>query len=1352
MKPARTYHDVLISFTLTAVLHLLVIKTAVLPPGNYFFPFVAKSDEKVEQQLGSWGAGRDPGDDQIVAASLPAKQVARLNDNGAEAIPYQHAARYKTMSSGLFQTGSALSPLVPLWVSEKVGYRSLVRQTAVSKLTPPLFSGSTIPPRPEKTMVQEVDEDTEAVLLGNVFNDALPATSGYAGMLQAEAAFLKAVQADIADGHLDMPFSTFIISAEYFHLSRAMMPLGQQPSFTLEEAMARYDLRLQRVGENLPKEIDGYSLVMMLQRYAENKFYPGNGSGMLLDSLFHNQNDCEGGTKEVLAYLQALYPVLRLGSNRGMLQTTTGELIGHMQVFVGPGPESRRIIENDRGLIVETTRVSLESVQPYGSGEVFPLEDFVIRYYPEIVAGTPLADAVSQSPELGAEQAGRIVGTSDHPLKMSYGASTTLLAEQFYDLANIRTQRIENEFLRSNIPSCNPRIDPTKIDRTNLFSNFVAIDRKLRRSLIGHYLADLQYWDNQVMPQWREPAFLANYEDLVGSLLDENSDSSGYIQVDAENSVPSRSLHSHGRFLKALKDVAEQSKDRHTGTGRKECAGRVVLDDRLLGFLFKAPEGPGVFFLPEPDENLHWNDFLGAVLNDCLAVPAMDGERSLLAALEEEVAGQQTSFRKELYNRVRLRGMAPLAMEDRLAATAAALTQVVSGTEENTGALSILSDRQSSDSSAEEPSVRETLAELGRTGINSGLVWDITDFLGPVKAGGLFLQYGRRADLYLTIPRAQELAAQLAVTLGGAGVTDFFAELLQVTTDPNLQLAAAMNLARLRGLSATAISRLALDYLQGSKVFRAENLLALLQYGLLPEDALVFMRTRVSSLLVRVLEFGPEQGSADKQLEVFVELTELVRALQKIPDIGIWQALHDGLSGSLLNDFSHKSTSGSGGVKTVPDYGLLFNKLVVLALLHEQGGAEQGAERLSTLWLQQFIRFAAENPIGKLMLALVKKTAGDEAWAAALSSLIPSQVAILDRLRLPEPQSRLATDGGGKLTENLSELKAVLGDGNVIARMLLLADVTEVRKLSGLPVEQLVGKGKNKAAWYLEKLHRRIAPIVGAARNALLPVGNSVSRQPQTTVVADPVGDFYNDDRVRESFAMLGYFQEGGDGDGNGVKFMKTQDLAAIKDASKLRVVEGERKITRQDMSLLTLALNTGNHPSAIRRALEETLIVTGKHLGLNHLDQGLRQYLFAPHFPYLTENDSGFFFSPETVEDLHNAAEWGGRNDILLSSYLHFRNLPGQLPDWLRRTAIARSELELKIIKKFEQQSFLPMILECDSDKSELPDSLFRAKWAIRKPFGEDIFPGTLLLLRLGYLEITAAGEIVRTAKYFGG
>ena len=181
------------------------------------------------------------------------------------------------------------------------------------------------------------------------------------------------------------------------------------------------------------------------------------------------------------------------------------------------------------------------------------------------------------------------------------------------------------------------------------------------------------------------------------------------------------------------------------------------------------------------------------------------------------------------------------------------------------------------------------------------------------------------------------------------------------------------------------------------------------------------------------------------------------------------------------------------------------------------------------------------------------------------------------------------------------------------------------------------------------------------------------------------------------------------------------------------------------------MPISTPNSPAALSRSWEETLRVISRHQGLTPLDPGLRRYLFAPHYPYLVDNDAGFFFSPETVADLHNADRWGGRNDILLSSYLHFRHLPQRLPEWLERAAWQRSEWELTIIKKFEQQTFLPMILECDSDSRELPPGLFRAKWEIRKPFGEDIFPGTLLLLRLGYLEITAAGDIVRTAKSQG-
>jgi hypothetical protein len=278
--------------------------------------------------------------------------------------------------------------------------------------------------------------------------------------------------------------------------------------------------------------------------------------------------------------------------------------------------------------------------------------------------------------------------------------------------------------------------------------------------------------------------------------------------------------------------------------------------------------------------------------------------------------------------------------------------------------------------------------------------------------------------------------------------------------------------------------------------------------------------------------------------------------------------------------------------------------------------------------------------------------------------------------------------------------------------------------------------------WYLQKLHTEIGRtgIFAAFRKDLSAYGNEESD------FAGFAGKYYQDRRVRESFSLLAYFQSGR-GVGKKVKFRKIKDIKTLKDLLKIKVTQSSRKVTRQDMSLLTLSLNGQNSSSEIRQSWEETLEVISYHLGLSMSGES-REYLFAPHYPYLVSNDSGFLYNPDKVEDLRNAADWGGRNDILLSSYLHFRNLPEELPDWLLRTAKKRSEVELAIIQRLEQRSFYPMILECESDSALLPESLFSAKWKIRKPFGEDIFPGTLLLLRLGYLEITGNGELVPTKK----
>lgn len=137
---------------------------------------------------------------------------------------------------------------------------------------------------------------------------------------------------------------------------------------------------------------------------------------MLLDSLFHNLNDCESGTKEVLAYLDDIYPALVLGVNHGIMRTTSDSSIGHMQVYIHPGRESNKILVNDRGLVLETTRVGYRSLLPYTAGDILPVENFVARYYPDLVRDTLLEKKLPQ-PGKSAGEATKVVGVSGHPLR-----------------------------------------------------------------------------------------------------------------------------------------------------------------------------------------------------------------------------------------------------------------------------------------------------------------------------------------------------------------------------------------------------------------------------------------------------------------------------------------------------------------------------------------------------------------------------------------------------------------------------------------------------------------------------------------------------------------------------------------------------------------------------------------------------------------------------------------------------------------------------------------------------------------------------------------------------------------------
>ncbi|BCL62929.1 hypothetical protein DGMP_36220 [Desulfomarina profundi] len=1197
----------------------------------------------------------------------------------------------------------------------------------------PVFSHDTIPEKPPTEVWEEIRDSRTSALTGDIFNDSVPAPYSREELQEREKLFVDGLREDLKDADLNMRFSTFIISAEYYYLSRALIEKGMAPAFTLKDALVRYEKRLLKMRKRLSKQPDIYSLITILQAYAENKYYPGNGSGLLLDGLYHNLNDCEGGTKEVLAYLDDLYPQLEIGSNRGLLRTTSGDVIGHMQVYIAPGKVAGKIMENSNGIVLETTRVAADSIRSWKAGDVFPLEDFVFRFYPAL---SELADSrrwiqnEKNSSETGRFQ--KIVGTSNHPLKMSYTVSSTLLGG-LYDIENIRRRKIENEFVKSRLSTCDPGIDPLHSNSSNIFSNFVAVDKKLRKNLIGHYLASLQYWDNQVMPQWKKPRFLVSYDDFATTLLQKKWNNSGYILLDSGSALPAEQVESHRLFLGALTGETRKkgADENYFGKGARQCGRGAFLSGDLVSYLFSSPEKPGFFFLPAVKDMENWENLPKAILDDCLMVTTEDDTANILRILGETAASQRISFRRMLYDRVV--GRSPVAFSGNLPQDSLKreLGTLFTGRAEIEDAT-FAGTRVSGRSSREVASVLETVREKGRTGIAPELLRDSFDFFDGRQFMDMVLAYGMRKDLALSFPRANNFV-ETVVTLflsGTSSVADKELEevfiRLEGSEKENLRLAAIRGRALSIGKDTTELSAALASALVTGKQFDFEALLTLMAFGLREEDAVRVSRLWSKKIFSRIPQFPGDRR--DEDVAVLLELAGLVRSASFFHDRELLQSIRTELEGSLAGDFRRASGDGPGG----GDYGLLVSKVYILAMLAEAGTFMPADSN----FLEHFITFGGHNPLGNSMVTLVSGLFSREALAELLQRTIDDQLQTVVRLSLETKNIQEKS-----YSEKLARLQRIVGNGNLIARLLLELDGPAMTGISGLPASEFTNRSDN-GLWYLQKLHTEIGRtgIFAAFQK------DRTSRSEKKNGFSGFAGKYYQDRRVRESFSLLAYFQSE-KGLGKRVKFRKIKDIKTLKDLLKVKVIQSSRKVTRQDMSLLTLSLNGQNSSSEIRKSWEETLEVINHHLGLPMSDES-REYLFAPHYPYLVSNDSGFLYNPDKIEDLRNAVGWGGRNDILLSSYLHFRNLPEKLPDWLLQTAQKRSEVEQAIIQRLEQRSFYPMILECESDSTLLPESLFSAKWKIRKPFGEDIFPGTLLLLRLGYLEITGDGELVPTKK----
>lgn len=1296
----KRYREFTISLCLSSALHLAVIAAVV------FFPPVFISDEDMSgnpSEVADLAAGE--------ARKSPGRETSRSPSQTGMPVSFSNLFRTQPhIPAHLFGLSTVPSPAQTDIISHNSSShppRLLNARPRMARLTPPDFAADTIPSRPRKSMWQEVRDRGDEYLGGDVYREGVPLHGDPTKVFREEAAFVAELEADLEDGWLDMDFVDFILPAEYYRLYRALVNENRQPAFTLKQARQRFAEKLKKIGADLPEELDALALVMILQRYAEDKYYPENGSGMLLDSLYHNIADCESGSIEIISYLDILYPGLSLGTNRGLIPTTDGRLIGHMQVYLSADQRTRNIMQNRDGLVVEATRVDRESIMAWDGGDRYPLEDFVYRFYPGLHPAEKYRDG-KENQDPGHKK--EVVGASNHPMKMDYELPSSIIGDRPLDLALLHRQKIRNGFQKSHLPSCDPGVDPEKVDRSNLFSNLVTIDPKLRKSLVTHYLAKLDYWDNLVMPSWQLPDFLSTYRDLAATLAGE---SEGEIVLDSGEILDPASVVDHSALLKHLATREEAARKVVKRAPATMCRSGLVLDGDLLSYLFERPEEPGVFLLHEPDQSV--SELQTALLNNCLIAPENSGDRIAWKSVVTLAEQQGVSFRKRMFEQLTaLAGGDDTVLNQRLDGLRD-LFQGVKPRAAGDGRQGTLEEqlggRRSESSTIFDPSVAETLSLAGASGINSGLLKDSAIFFAPEELRSLLAQFLRRDELKMDLNRAAGFADILAEVT--AGMQDerggnWLLDLAGESSNPEISLALTVGGARLAGESRSVLSRMVADYLSKRERIDLSTLRSLQGYGLSREDGLQVLNIRFREGLEQLPPLEARGGRAlTDQYSELVELVAGINFLGGENSSGVRELLLSGITERLVQ----LRIYGMAADSVPADYSPLLSRLLLLSRLKlsDSGGEKtKTSTLLETRYLEAFLLFAKRSSFGRMLTDLVASTIPQEMLDSFIEDHTRQQNQLLSALSVRNPAQK----------ELGAKLAGVIGESNVIYRFL--------RNTSRQEGDQ-----------YLLNLHRRVAAI-------LTPATENSSDESNI-----PLG-FYVDQGVRESFSLLGSLAVQMDsGNGAAVKFRTIKDLRTIKDMTKVKVIEDTRKVTRQDMSLLTLALNPANGSEAIARSWQETVGVIAGHRELVAEDSSLKRYLFTPNAPYLLENDFGFFYTPGLIADLPNAAEWGAKNDILLSSYLHFRNMVAELPGWLLEAATKRSDFERKMMKKLRTTTFLPMILECTEDAEVMPDPLFRAKWTIRKPFGEDIMPATLLLVRLGYMDFTDEGELVLTDKY---
>lgn len=1155
-----------------------------------------------------------------------------------------------------------------------------------SKRPPSLSPPEFIPYLPPALEKLVIDPDLD------VLKRSRPADYDRDRLTHEQQLFHRALVADLQDCRLDrISLEEALLRLRYFRLQDQLLLQGEMPDFSYAEVQQRLREKMAGIDSELKEVPPENWATALLLAYRKDKIYEEKRGHSLFNSIWYDIYNCRSGTEELLIYFTRYHPELELATVRGSILKFDGTVMGHMDPAV-------KI--DGKWMVFKTVSLDTVLVEEYKTGELYKLEKIIADYLPELANGNCNLDSpLARNGEPLADNYAPY-DKSDHPLVVKDRISPTLLWRESSPYAGPFRMMAREDRMQYGMLARYPRLtDERQLLNENdpfadLLFHFFMTPPAERQALLDLYLQKrITTYPEKFKRPLRTAAYIPSYEDLLTTL---NNGATGKLEIAPGKLVPLRQFSGHDEYLSMNgKRMAELTRPPAAPEKKR-------LPAEIRNYLFTSPEqGISAIFPPQIDSRQLVSDLLddrydlSISADEELLRRANGSSARAIAILKAGLSDQRQPARQQRELRIAL------------------LKSVLAHTPVDFAG----SENRARNELPAALSFAETVSEGGKRGLSPGFIKDMVELMGEEDALHAFDIYLQPA---LQAPSGKDPAALQLGRLETAEMLGYFdsyllqqknkdkiirtaRQLHQRSPGPAIQAGAAQFLVTKTALEPAQAEKYYLAYLE-LQPFDVQEIRSLLTTGLPIQQARKLLHARITQSPLQGLARRPDHPPGNKRLsEALLQLDELMRGALVLGDNSAQKRIASLLTNLLRQVFEAEA----------PPYAAGLNALT--ALVRSASPADPGT-------FSSFLLFGARDPAGYLYARPMSLWLGKEHYLQLIASHLKQEQrrfnsTLQDLARLRSQAGLPGT--GGNIAGNeewFANYQATLDS--------LVAGVASISFLNGLSFQDgQVDDAQQRQTLMLAELFKQ-----PELQKDFAPAYSRVAAVRDESLFVESM---FRALEIAGHFARIG--GQSGQLEINHAPTIILSGKLHSQCGTMARVIDARNAprnplFTKAGVYLDSL-FDAENSPEAAAEALHEEQKLVAL-LARESLSAETRQDL---------EETVAFF------RNLDKSDYCDIKRLYLLEKLLRRAVLPQKLPTWVLQLARDSYRHEMKYLNRIKTAGGINSIFR---DYRSLSRQQFNDRWG-EHPFSIRNLYGTLLLIKMGHLQLNSSGEFEATDKF---